>query len=332
MESLLNALDTFKERKVIVVGDILLDKSVIGTAKERMNPERVGVPLISVKKVEYRLGGAANVARNVASLGASCYLFGQIGKDYHGEKIKELCAAEGIKTFLIYPGRQTIVKERLFVDGDYSARIDFGEENLGFLDYQKELDLEIGLSKEIDSCNLILFSDYNKGVFKGGLARRIIQEIKDNKRKILTLVDPKPANIGNFWGCDILRPNRKEAEEIAGIKNDNENNLRDIALKLTEKVNSKYLAITCGGEGAFAYDREKNRSEFVPTKRVTLADVIGAGDTFAAALGLGFSSDLLDFGNSVKLANYASAVVVGKMGTSVTTDDELREAIKQEEG
>lgn len=330
MESLLDVLDTFKERKVIVIGDILLDKSVIGTARERMNPERVGVPLISVKKVEYRLGGAANVARNVASLGASCYLLGQIGKDYHGEKIKELCAAEGIKTFFIDPGRETIVKERLFVDGDYSARIDFGEENLGFLDYQKELDLEGGLIKEIDSCNLILFSDYNKGVFKGGLARRIIQEIKSNSRKILTLVDPKPANINYFFGCDILRPNKKEAEEIAGIKH-NGNNLRDIALKLTEKVHPKYLAITCGGDGAFAYDRERDHSELVSTKRVKLADVIGAGDTFAAALGLGFSSGLLDFEKSVKLANYASAVVVGKMGTSVTTADELREAIKQEE-
>ncbi|MEK7092698.1 MAG: PfkB family carbohydrate kinase [Patescibacteria group bacterium] len=327
MENLVDAIDRFKNQRVAIIGDVFLDQSIRGEV-ERLNPEKLGVPLVRVTDIEFWLGGAGNVARNLASLGASCYLLGQIGNDKYGEKIRELCREEGTKTIFADSGRETIVKQRIFTDGHYVARVDFGEKMLVPIDHEAEEYLEKKLTEEMDSnhYNLILFSDYNKGMFKGNLARRVIGISKS--KKILTLVDPKPENINYFFGCDILRPNKREAEEIAGIKH-NGNNLRDIALKLTEKVHPKYLAITCGGDGAFAYDIERDHSELVSTKRVKLADVTGAGDTFAAALGLGMVSGL-DFKSSVRLANIASAIVVGKVGTSVTTATELKETIMGE--
>ena len=330
MENLLNALGQFKDKKVIVVGDVMLDTSIMGTGG-RTNPESLEALMMDDISIDYRLGGAANVARNIASLGASCYLLGQIGDDAPGKEIAKLCKKEGIESyFVVDPGRETIVKLRMLVDGRYVLRANIGEKKLRPMDYEKGAELEEGLSKEIGSCNLVIFSDYNKGVFKAGLERRTIQEIKNNKRKILTLADPKPENISNFFGCDVLRPNKKEAEEIAGIK-DNGSNLGEIASSLAEKTRSRYVAITCGGDGAFIFtkDTEKNYSELVPTKKVPLADTIGAGDTFATVLGLGMVSGL-DFKDSVRLANYASAIVVGKRGTATTNVEELERVLKDE--
>lgn len=325
MENLVDAIDRFKDKRVAVIGDVFLDQSIRGEV-ERLNPEKLGVPLVRVKDIEFWLGGAGNVARNLASLGASCYLFGQIGNDKYGGKIRELCREGGIKAIFADSGRETIVKQRIFTDGHYVARVDFGEKMLVPIGHEAEEYLEKKLTEEMDSnhYNLILFSDYNKGMFKRNLARRVIDISKS--RKILTLVDPKPENINSFVGCDIVRPNKREAEKISGIKDD----LEAISLNLTEKTRSRYAVITCGKMGAFAYDTKKGYSTIIPTRKVELGDVIGAGDTFASILGLGMISGL-DFKSSVTLANIASAIVVGKVGTSVTTADELRDAIKQEE-
>ena len=327
MENLLDALNQFKERRVIVIGDVLLDQSLRGSI-DRLNPEIPAVPLVKVSGIDYRLGGAANVARNLASLGATCHLFGQIGRDAYGDKITELCAAEGIKTYFVDSGRGTIVKQRVFSDGHYLARIDFGEDKLIPITSNLEKVIEREIIKDMNLYDLIIFSDYDKGIFGGNLARVIIEA--GISRRILTLADLKPTNINAFLGCDIIRLNRKEAEEVAGRKYDG-NNLREIATILAEKTHSKYVVITCGAEGAFTYDiedTEKGISQMVRAKKIEIGDATGAGDTFAAVLGLGMASKI-NFEESIRLANYASAIVVGKIGTAVTSIEELRSALKE---
>lgn len=324
MKSLSDALNNFKDRRAAVIGDVLLDQSVIGNIG-RLNPEIPAVPLVKVNSIDYRLGGAANVARNLVSLGATCHLFGQIGRDIYGNKIRELCAAEGIGTHFLDSGRETIVKQRVFSDGHYIARIDFGERKLSPITHDSEKDIEREITRNLNLYDLILFSDYDKGVFKADLARRIIE--LGNSRKNLTLADPKPANINNFLGCNIIRLNRKEAEEVAGERYDG-NNLREIATILAERTKPRYIVITCGAEGTFTYDTEKDFPQMFQTKKVEIGDATGAGDTFAAVLGLSIASGI-NFENSVRLANHASAIVVGKIGTAVTNIEELRNALKE---
>ena len=324
MENLLNALDLFKERKTLVIGDILLDYSIEGSA-ERLNPEIPAVPLIKVRDTDYRLGGAGNVARNLASLGAGCCLFGQIGRDAGGEKIRELCDKERIRTYLVDSGRETPVKQRLFSDGHYIVRVDFGENNLEPISPELERDLAEEVIKTINLYDLVIFSDYDKGIFRRDLAKRVIEASKE--KGILTLADPKPRNIYSFQGCDIIRPNRKEAEEITGMRY-NGKNLGEIARNLAERTKSKYEVITCGDDGAFAYHAESNISTIIPVKKVEIGDATGAGDTFAAVLGLGIAPGF-NFEMAVRAANYASALVVDKAGTAVTNVSELQNALDE---
>ncbi|MEK6840357.1 MAG: PfkB family carbohydrate kinase [Nanoarchaeota archaeon] len=322
MKSLSDALNFFKDKRAAVVGDILLDQSIMGEVK-RLNPENPAVPLSMVSDMDYRLGGAANVARNLASLGSSCHLFGQVGKDAYGDKIRELCNESGIETFLADSGRETIVKQRIFSDGRYIARIDFGEKNLDHMSINSERYIESEIAKNLNLYDLILFGDYDKGVFRGNLASRVIKLGKSGK--ILTVADPKPANIDGFMNCNVIRLNRNEAEKIVGNKYGG-NDLRITAEIMAERTNPRYIVITCGAEGAFAYDAEREFSHTVPARKVEIGDPTGAGDTFAAALGLSMASGL-SFEESVRLANHASTIVVGKIGTAVTNISELRRAL-----
>ncbi len=312
------ALNDFKKRKILVMGDIILDRFTWGVI-ERVNPEQNAAPLVKVVSESYILGGAANVASNIASLSAKVSLYGFLGNDSYSKEIQRLCQEQNIQLHTFYNNQPTIVKQRIMADRQQVTRVDFGETKLGTLSRKIQEEILDELNNTISEHDLIILSDYNKGFFDSFLSRGIIETT--NSYKIPILVDLKPANMDFFNGCTIICPNEREAQEMSGIKYQNGNEtLSKIGKKLSERMNSQYVIITCGKDGAFSY--HNGSSEHIPTFAKQVSDVTGAGDTFAAALALGFSSGL-SIHDSTRLANYAASIVVEKVGTATASLEEL---------
>jgi len=323
MKNLVDALDNFKDKNILVYGDLILDKFSWGEIK-KLNPEQHAAPNVNVEENEetYALGGAANVANNIVSLGGKCELYGVLGKDYSGEKIKELCKEKGIILKPVYNGNKTLLKQRIMAHGQQVTRLNYGEKNRKKIDLRYQKNIEENLEK----CDFIIFSDYNKGFFNDKLSQQIIKSA--NTKKIPILVDSKPQNLHYFKDCTIIRPNKKEAFQMTGIKYENKKDvLEEMGRKLCERVNSKYAIITLGKDGVFKYEKEK--SVMIETKARQVRDVTGAGDTFAATLALSLASGL-SMSEAIKIANYASGVVVEKQGTATTTTDEIKKKIKED--
>jgi len=325
MKSLVNALDNFNKKKILVIGDIILDKFTWGII-DSLNPEMPAAPKVKIKPLAtYALGGAANVANNIVSLNAKCYLYGAIGNDKEGEEIINLCKKRGINLTKVYHG-QTIMKERVMAHRQQIVRLEYGEWQLKKIGEDIQKKVIKNLEKDLYECDFIILSDYDKTFFNEEFSQKVIKLA--NSKKIPTLVDTKPSNLNYFKDCYIICPNKKEAEIMTGIKYDNgKDRLIEMGKKLSEMSNSRYSIITCGQDGVFSYDNKTGDSLMIKTKAKGVADVTGAGDTFAATLALGLSSQL-NITQAVELANYSSGVVVEKVGTATPTIKEIKKKIK----
>ncbi len=323
-EDLERILSEFKEKRALVLGDVLLDKFSWGRI-ERVNPEQPAAPVVRILKENYLLGGAANVANNIIALGSKCCLYGLIGNDVYGEEIKKLCEDKNIGFKEFYGENPTIIKQRIMSHGQQVARIDLGEANLKRISKENKEKIYKSLEKEIKKYDVILMSDYDKGFFDEELAQNIINFAK--KENIMTFVDPKPSNISYFKGSTIVSPNKKEAEIITKIKYSNdEKTLEQITKKLCSIADSNYVVITCGKDGVTTYDREKDKNLFLKTERISIANPTGAGDTFAATFALSFASEP-DIEKATRLANSAAGISVSKIGTYAVTARELKNAL-----
>ncbi len=320
-EALISSLYKISEAKVAVIGDIVLDKYTYGKI-ERVNPENPTVPILKKESEEYRLGCAANVAANVLSLGANnVVLCGVIGNDYYGKILENLCDNIKLNRFLINE-ESTIVKERFYESefNEYMLRVDDGEKDLRSLSteaYDKIYNFVEKLNLDV-----IVLSDYNKKVFTNGLGKSLVGLA--NSKNIPLIVDPKPPNALSFTGSTLFKPNKKEAGEITGCKDEDGAN---VARRLYETIKSKYVVVTCGKKGAVCYDGKEFAE--VPTKVREKVDVTGAGDTVSAAITLGLAAGL-SLVEATYLANYAAGIVVEKRGTSVAYRDELIERIRND--
>ena len=172
MNQIEEILDRFKKSRILVIGDIILDKFSWGDV-ERINPEQRTAPLVKIIEENYVLGGAANVANNLSSLGADCCLYGIIGDDAHGKKVEKLCEENKIKLRSFYNENPTIVKQRIIAHGQHVARLDFGEENLEELNKNTRGRILSSLEEEINNSDVIVLSDYNKALFSKNLSREI---------------------------------------------------------------------------------------------------------------------------------------------------------------
>jgi D-glycero-beta-D-manno-heptose-7-phosphate kinase len=320
------ALNNFKNKRIIVLGDVILDKFSWGKI-DSLNPEQPAAPKVKIKNETYALGGAANVANNVAALGAGCRLYGVLGKDFYGEKIRKLCEEKNISLNNFFNDNPTIMKQRIMAHGQQITRLDYGEFGLSKTDEQTQKAILEQLESDFKKTDFVILSDYNKGFFDKEFGQKIINLA--NSKGVRTLVDAKPSNIEFFVNCTIIRPNENEASQMTGIKYENGPGLLRMGRKLAEILNSKYAVITCGEDGVFSYERDTGKSAMIPTKARKIADVAGAGDTFAAALSLGLSSGL-DIYSSSTLANYAAGNVVEKSGIEITTIDEIKERLLED--
>ncbi|ABR55986.1 PfkB domain protein [Methanococcus aeolicus Nankai-3] len=298
---------------ICVLGDIMLDKYTYGKV-ERINPE-APVPVLQVVEEKYAIGGAGNVANNIVSLKESVVLMGIYNKnDYFGKQIMELCNKMNINSFFVSDGRPTIVKHR-FVALGYNQqliRVDYEEKhNIG----NKYIKLFVDKILELNP-DILIISDYAKG-----LVTEELMELLKKQFKGKILMDPKPENIALCKNVFLIKPNLKEASGIVGreIKN-NDKDVEKAGMEIVDNYNAN-VVITRSEKGSTLITKDK-KIYHIPTEVMELHDVSGAGDTYIATIGYALDKghDLID---AVKLANKASSIVVGKIGTATVNLEEL---------
>lgn len=304
-------LPDFSKSRILVAGDIMLDRYWSGSTS-RISPE-APVPIVKINNTENRLGGAANVAFNLRSLGCQTSLFGIIGKDKPGAILRELLDSTDIKHNLHQdPNNPTITKLRVMSQHQQLIRLDF-EERLQEVD--KNL-LLAEIETDIASYDAVVISDYAKGTIND--ARYLIDLC--SSKNIPVLVDPKGVDYSRYAGATILTPNRKELETIIG-KQDSLEALFTGAEELCRELNITALIITLSEQG-MALVQQNTRPIHIPTQAKEVFDVTGAGDTVISTLAAAIASNM-NIGEAMRLANAAAGLVVGKSGTAAVSRSEL---------
>ena len=314
-------LDLLKKAKVLIIGDIILDKYIHGSVA-RVSPE-APVPVLKPHTEEIRLGGAANVASNVASLGAKVFLQGVLGKDGPARELKHLIKEKKIKGSYVTSKLPSISKLRLLASQQQLLRVD-SEEEFSEEDWART---QLSFKKTLKSNKptALILSDYGKGTLRN--VPYLIREAKKNNLYIL--VDPKGNNFSKYKGANIITPNYAEFSNAVGGVTD-EGDFTAKAKKLLFELELEALLITRGPEGMTLIQKYKNsvkKTDF-PTQAQEVFDVSGAGDTVIASLATAIASGF-DLSDGVKLANIAAGVVVGKSGTATPTLSELNPYFKE---
>ncbi|MDX8400588.1 MAG: D-glycero-beta-D-manno-heptose-7-phosphate kinase [Gallionellaceae bacterium] len=307
----MSTLPSFKDARVLVVGDVMLDRYWFGDVN-RISPE-APVPVLKVSRVEERPGGAANVARNIASLGAHCTLLSVVGADEAGDCLQRLLTEQGgVDAFLHRDnGFSTIVKLRAVARQQQLLRIDFETQPSHEVLQAKLLEFK----EKLPNCDVVVLSDYGKG----GLAH-IAEMIRlAHVAGKPVLVDPKGEDYARYQGATLLTPNRSEFREVAGSWS-NESELNAKAEKLRVELQLEALLVTLSEEGMSLFREDNVLHE--PTYAREVFDVSGAGDTVIATLAVMLASGS-DLGDAVRIANRAAGIVVGKLGTAMVSRDEI---------
>jgi D-glycero-beta-D-manno-heptose-7-phosphate kinase len=302
--------EAITKARVLVVGDVMLDRYWFGDVS-RISPE-APVPVVRIGRREERLGGAANVARNVASIGAQARLLSVVGQDEAGDRVEQLLKADGIRAQLHRdPELSTTIKLRVIGRQQQLLRIDFETEPGQEVLSSKLADFESSLS-DVD---LVIMSDYGKGGLKH--VERMIEQARAAGKPVL--VDPKGDDYSRYRGATAITPNRAEFREVAG-RWKSEDDLTQRAQKLRKELSLEALLVTRSEEGMTLY-REGDRVH-VGTVAKEVFDVSGAGDTVIAVLGALLAAGT-DLAEAVQYANRAAGIVVGKLGTAVVHPEEL---------
>ena len=316
-----NILHNFKGKKILIIGDVMLDKYYKGDV-DRISPE-APVPIVHVKEEIFVPGGAANTANNCATLGGSTILASVIGEDDAKKKLISSLREKNIDVsgLITTNNRPTIQKIRILGSRQQLARVDY-EDTTPINEITKNEILDF-VSKNISNVDAVIFSDYSKGVVSKNFIRKIIKLAKQNK--IPTIADVKPKNISFFKEVSVITPNKKEASEMSGIKIDSEKNLIRAGKKLVNDIKTNVL-ITLSADGMALFKKDGSVQKF-PVKAQEVFDVSGAGDTVVASLTLAIATGA-KLEDAIIISNYAAGIVVGKLGTATTTIDEIKDSMR----
>ena len=301
--------------RLLIVGDVMLDRYWFGDVS-RISPE-APVPVVRVERCEERPGGAANVARNAAALGARVSLLSLVGKDEAGESLARLVRDGGIDASLyVDDAVSTTVKLRVIGRQQQLLRIDFENRPSHEVLRAKLADF----AQRLPDCDAVVFSDYGKG----GLTH--ISEMIALARGAgkIVLIDPKGDDYSAYAGATVVTPNRSEMRDVAGRWKD-EADLERKATELRDQLQLDALLVTRSEEGMSLFLADRAIHEKAVAREVF--DVSGAGDTVIATLGVMLASGA-DWESAIHVANVAAGIVVGKLGTAVVTRDELAAALK----
>lgn len=329
MNQLYNYIEKFKNTKVTVIGDIMLDRFLYGDV-ERISPE-APVPIFKFTNEKVMLGGAGNVAANLATLGCKPTFLGFVGSDTNGEIVDTLLKKVGSHSHLCrllnYP---TIVKTRYIANHNHLLRSDKEE----LLPYIPELLPKFYklVKQAVRMTDIVLLSDYNKGVLNKETTQMIIKICKESD--VPVLIDPKGNDYSKYKGATLIKPNVKEFFDATGIKlkpdsPDFNEDLKKGAKLFFDNYDIANIIITLSEHG-MAYVSSKNIDDIVkiPTVAKEVFDVSGAGDTSLATLGIAIGAKI-PLTQAMQLANFASGIVVGKLGTATVSFEELKQKLLQ---
>jgi len=320
---LVHALDKMIGKKVLIVGDLVLDHYVVGGV-DRISPE-APVPVVAVDSERLVLGGAGNVARNIKTLGGEPVIISVCGNDQDGHTLQNLLASDGIESHLICDSsRPTTKKTRIIAQNQQVVRVDWenpDEISSAILSQVMEF-----LRVEADSSPVIILSDYGKGLITEHFMAELERCLSDLDQRPKVLVDPKVRNFHLYRNVDILTPNTKEAGEGAGFPATTAKaDILRAGRTIFERLSNKNLLITLGAGGMALFEGQ-DCVRRIPTAAKKVFDVTGAGDTVIATLGLALASGM-ELLTACALANYAAGIVVGEIGTAAVSHERLKLAL-----
>ncbi len=312
-------LNNFKNKHILIIGDVILDHFIWGNV-DRISPE-APVPVVDVVGETYLLGGAGNVANNITALGAKASILGVTGSDHRTKVLDELFREKNInREGLVKDERPTTIKTRVIAHNQQVVRFD--RENREVIGNKAFKAITAYISERISSFDAIIVSDYKKGVITPRLMNYIIEKAKP--LDLFIAVDPKVGHFHYYKNVSLITPNKKEASEGSGITIKDDASLEKAGFDLYHKLQCDSVLITRGDEGMSLFTREE--AHHIPTVARNVYDVTGAGDTVISAYTLAAVSGA-DMLQSTVIANHAAGIVVGELGTATTTIKQILKSI-----
>lgn len=331
MPSLAGIVADFPGKRILVIGDVILDQYIWGDV-ERISPE-APVPIVKVVKETYRLGGAANSAANICNLGGKISIVSAVGNDENGDRLCGMLSDIGaeIKGIARNDSRSTVVKTRVIAHHQHVVRID--REMNDQIDGSVRGEIIAHAEEVIPNVDAVLISDYDKGIIGKSVLDKVISCAKKYNR--LVVVDPKMRNFWHYAGATLVTPSKKEASAAVNMVIRTEEDVFAAGRSILGRLGLQGLLITRGEEGMTLFQtngisRDGIDATHIPAVARDVFDVTGAGDTVAAVITLCLASgaDLL---RAARVANFAAGVVVGKVGTACATTEELLSVIRRYE-
>jgi D-beta-D-heptose 7-phosphate kinase/D-beta-D-heptose 1-phosphate adenosyltransferase len=321
MNPLVEHVRSLAGKKVVVVGDLMLDEHVRGEVL-RISPE-APVPVLEVKEREHSPGGAANAAANVRSLGGLALVVGVVGADAQADTLRDLMKARGLDVtgFVVDDTRPTTHKSRLVARGQQIVRLD--NESRHPLSAAVHEKLVAQIESHVAGADAVVLSDYAKGVITPEVCAAAVRAAR--ARGCPIIVDPKRRDLSAYAGATVVTPNLHELELAANTSCTTESEIVQAGEKLLPILDGAALLVTRGAAGMTLF-RTGKPPYHLPTKALSVFDVTGAGDTVVGALALSLAAKI-QFETALDLASHAAAVAVSKLGTHAVTADELVEAL-----
>ncbi len=319
-------VEKFNKGRVLVVGDLMLDTYLIGDST-RISPE-APIPIVKIEQSKEMLGGAGNVARSIIALGGSASIFGITGVDEEAKRMKKLFSKESIDShFLAIENRVTTIKTRVLARGQQMLRMD--SESSSPLEKHYREDFSLLLEKELKKFDIVVVSDYAKGLVTQELMDFLTSFTNDKGLKLKILADPKPENKELYKNIYLLTPNQKETSELSHQKVNTLDEVKQAGLALKSQLNLQHILTTLGPQGMALFSKNKEEEIWhIPTTAQQVFDVTGAGDTVIATIALALSVGI-DLLPASVLANYAAGIVVGKVGSATASQEELLTTLEQ---
>lgn len=314
-------MDSIRDRRIVVLGDVMLDEFVWGDVT-RVSPE-APVPVVDVRRESVHLGGAANVLANLVALGANASLVGVVGNDDAGERLRaslrEVSSSQNNDYLVVDEHRPSTVKTRIIAHSQLVVRAD--REFRTPVNGQTELRIIEALRDALQTADALVISDYDKGV----VTPRILAEILPNAyKRVPVLVDPKMRNFSSYQPATLITPNHHEALRMTNLEADTDEGLHEAAKLIRAQLNCDAVLITRGDRGMMLLEGD-GAPVYVATAAREVYDVTGAGDTVIATLAaaLAAGSTLIE---AADLANRAAGIVVAKLGTAIASYREVIES------
>ena len=324
-EQLLTIIRKFRDVRIAVLGDMMLDVYFWGKAT-RISPE-APVPVVEVERITRCLGGAANVMRNIVTLGGNAAALGMVGDDADAAELLKELDLYGVRHEFVLrdPARRTTHKERVIAGNQQLLRIDHEDTFAASAEIRDALVksvLELIEKREIDA---VIFEDYRKGLLDSSMLEAIIPAAK--AAGVITALDPKPGSLKPVPGLTVIKPNRSEAFAMASCGAAPDADLNTVAQVMLNAWKPEYLLISLAAEGLALFD-EAGEKTVIPTRAREVFDVSGAGDTLIAAFTMALAAGATP-ADAAEIGNFAAGIVVGKVGTVTVEAEEVIQEISR---